>query len=98
MVVGGRGDISLARARNPPASGIIPAFFLPEGATFLLGGEPLHVYRSSLTLAAHGSGATLDAQGISRHFEVADGGSVTLRRVRLAHGGLVRSGGCARSS
>ena len=31
-------------------------------------------------------------------FEVADGGSVTLRRVHLAHGGLVRSGGCARVS
>jgi hypothetical protein len=78
---------------NPPPNGEIN-LTLAEGVTLPLEGVPLRVLRSKLTLWSTGAGATLDANGGSRHFEIAAGGSVHLESVHLVHGGLVHRGGC----
>lgn len=80
---------------SPPPSGIV-ILFIPEGLSLPLEGRPLHAVRSNVTLRSLGQGATLDAGGVSRHFEVADGGSLHLDRVHLVNGGLVTGGGCVR--
>ena len=63
---------------------------LPEGTTYRLGGAHLLVHRKRVAFYSEGTGAILDAGGLSRHFDVAYGGALALDRVHLINGGLVR--------
>ena len=63
---------------------------LPEGTTYRLGGAHLLVHRKRVAFYSEGTGAILDAGGLSRHFDVAYGGALALDRVHLTNGGLVR--------
>jgi len=59
-----------------------------------LGGLPLVVRGVDLTLEGIGDeGATLDAEGMSRAIEVADGASLTLRRIHVVNGNATNGGG-----
>ena len=66
------------------------ALHLPEGNSYQLGGAQLRVHNMNATLRSEGDGATLDAQGLSRHFDVALGGRLHLERVHTdpQHGGV----------
>ena len=46
-----------------------------------------------MTLRSQGEGATIDAQGCSRHFDVSYGGELHLERVHLVNGGMQAKGG-----
>ena len=68
---------------------------LPEGRVFQLNGLQLRIHNVNASLRSEGTGAILDAQGISRHFDVALGGELHLERVHLIHGGSQVTGGTA---
>lgn len=59
---------------------------LEEGALLPLDGEPIIIDGFSLTLSAAGSGATIDALGLSRAFVVSQGGHLALHQVNLTRG------------
>ena len=62
----------------------------PAAARWLLGGTPL-VIQSDVTIEA--AGGTFDAAGLSRVFEVAPGGRLTVRNATLVSG-RAEDGGC----
>lgn len=68
--------------------------YLEAGATLsLVGRGQIIIHYSNVTILSDGAGATIDAGGHSRHFEVAHGGSLHLENVRLINGGVPSSGG-----
>ena len=59
-----------------------------------LGGSPLVVRGVDLRLEGVGpEGATIDAEGMSRAIEVADGARLTLRRIHVVNGNATTTGG-----
>ena len=59
-----------------------------------LGGSPLEVRGIDLTLEGVGTeGATIDAEGLERAIEVADGASLTLRKIHVVNGNLTARAG-----
>ena len=79
---------------NPPPDGVV-TLHLPQGNRYNLSGAQLRIHNINATLRSQGEGATLDAQGLSRHFDVALGGRLHLERVNLLHGGFEWTGGTA---
>jgi hypothetical protein len=69
------------------------SLYLPGGVSYKLSAVLPTVSGFNLTLVSEGSGATLDAQGTSRHFWVSNGGSLSLLRVNLQHGHTDLEGG-----
>ena len=72
--------------------------YLPVGSHFHLEGDPVNVrladgsnrtsqYSHNVTIISDGSGAVLDAQGLSAIMAIEDGVQLTLQRVSLLHGG-----------
>ena len=51
------------------------------------------VHQSNVTISSDGSGAIIDAEGLSRHFDVALGGRLHLENLHLLNGGFEASGG-----
>jgi hypothetical protein len=60
--------------------------YLPEGNVYPLNGTQLHIPSIHASLKSDGAGATLDAQGMSLHFDVAPGGQLHLHRVHTRGG------------
>ena len=89
QVVGAASDIRAA-LRYPHAR---VCFHLPEGFRFGLGGAQVAVHQSNVTIRSDGVGATIDAEGLSRHFDVAKGAQLHLENLRLVNGGFEMSGG-----
>ena len=79
---------------HPPLGGVV-SLVLAEGVAFNLSGAELRVHGVDVTLRGDGAGAVLDAQGLSRHFDVALGGALHLERLRLVGGGMETVGGAA---
>eukprot|EP00966_Prymnesium_polylepis_P291533 6733395-Prymnesium_polylepis.1 len=77
---------------RPPANGQV-RLYLPAGSRFTLGGEHIAIHHADVTLASDGEGAEIDAEGLSRHFDVALGGKLHLEKVHLVNGGFEMSGG-----
>ena len=80
------------------------ALHLPEGNVYRLNGTQLHIRNIHTSLHSEGVGATLDAQGISRHFDVAPGAQLHFHRVHtrgamtgMAHGNGAHGHGHAAS-
>ena len=86
---------------SPPAPPGVPSdsrVVVLSGRIFL-GGEPLVVRGIDLTLEGVGpEGATLDAEGMSRAIEVADGASLTLRDIHVVNGLANSSSGASDGS
>ena len=81
-----------ATFERPPADGRM-SLLLRSGVYKLT--RQLRVHRIDVSLRGEGEGATIDAQGFSRHFDVALGGRLHLERVHLINGGSQASGGTA---
>eukprot|EP00966_Prymnesium_polylepis_P184500 4276364-Prymnesium_polylepis.1 len=78
---------------RPPANGQVH-LHLPEGWRFTLGGEHIAVHHADVTLqVSDGEGAEIDAEGLSRHFDVALGGKLHLKKIHLVNGGFEMNGG-----
>jgi hypothetical protein len=75
-----RNQISAAQSSSPRPQLI---FFLIPGAVYALSGEPISLDGLNLTLLSEGAGATLDARGLSRLFEVGEGSVLTLQSLHL---------------
>eukprot|EP00966_Prymnesium_polylepis_P336503 7391605-Prymnesium_polylepis.7 len=86
---------SVAALRNalryPPADGRV-RIYLAEAMRVRLGGVPLLVHHSDLAIIG-GDGAMIDAEGLSRHFDVALGGRLHLENMHLMGGGREMTGG-----
>lgn len=76
--------------RYPRAS---VSLHLQEGSRLPLGGAQVAVHQSNVTISSDGSGAIIDAEGLSRHFDVALGGRLHLENLHLLNGGFEASGG-----
>ena len=76
----------LRHAINATAPGHPLALYLPEGVVFPLNGEPLTIGPISLLLQSDGAGATLDAQRLSRVFDIAMGCQLRVVGLTLANG------------
>ena len=72
--------------KTDPNAGDIVSFVLPPGLVLLLGGTPLRVGPIDLRLMSFGAGATLDAQGLSRIFDVEPGARLQIDSLRRANG------------
>ena len=70
------------------ANGTSPITLLPQ--RYILDNQLL-VHQTKVEL--HGEGAVLDAQGVTRHFDVAHGGNLLLDGATLVNGGGVDAGG-----
>ena len=77
--------------RHPQGNGKV-RIYLAEGARYHLGGALLPVHHFDVTIIG-GDGATIDAEGLSRHFDVALGGKLHLENVHLTGGGFEMTGG-----
>jgi hypothetical protein len=77
--------------RQPGLGGHV-RIYLAEGTRFHLGGALLPVYHYDVVIIG-GNGAMIDAEGISRHFDVALGGRLHLENVHLTGGGFEMAGG-----
>ena len=89
--VGAASDIRNALL-TPPGVGDV-SLYLSEGSRYSLGGSQLVVHHKNVTLRSSGTGATIDAEGLSRHFDVALGAELHLQHVHLVNGGFEMSGG-----
>ncbi|EOD15415.1 hypothetical protein EMIHUDRAFT_211622, partial [Emiliania huxleyi CCMP1516] len=70
---------------------------LPEGSLFTWTAcSQLRVHLAHVTLRSTGVGASLNASGCSRHFDVAFGGTLELDHVHLVDGGKQASGGAVK--
>lgn len=69
------------------------SIFLPQTSRFFLDGAPIVIHQSHVTIRSEGEGAIIDAEGLSRHFDVAFGARLHLENLRLVNGGFEMSGG-----
>jgi hypothetical protein len=83
---------ALRRALSGVAPNSRVALYLPPAAVFRLGGTPLHVTNIELSLRSDADGATIDAQSLSRAFEV-HGGTLHLHTIHVANGRANTFGG-----
>ena len=68
------------------SSGSAPLrFYVPPGTQLALGGSALSI-SSEVEIFSDGAGATFDAQGISRHFDVKAGAQLQLQHLTLMNG------------
>lgn len=77
--------ISALRSRLASSASVFLFYFRP-GFVLPLGGSSISASGKSLTLASSGEGATIDAMGLSRHFDVTKGGQLHLIHMRLVNG------------
>ncbi|KAL1502991.1 hypothetical protein AB1Y20_011061 [Prymnesium parvum] len=84
-------QLRLAIRRTPPSASL--SVYLPEGTALRLGGEPLHVEGVELFVSSDGDGALIDAEHLSRVFDVRDGAALHLTRLTLANGFAETAGG-----
>ena len=66
--------------------------YLQEGKVYRLGGDLLPVHHYNVAIVG-GEGTTIDAEGFSRHFDVALGGRLHLENIHLTGGGSEMTGG-----
>ena len=84
---GGLAANSATELRDIIASSAAGSRVVRLSGRYALGSSPLYVSGVDLTLEGFGTdGATLDAQGMSRAIEVADGASLTLRDIHVVNG------------
>ena len=72
--------------RHPSPDGRV-RIYLAEGTLLRLGGVQLLVRYYDVAIIG-GNGATIDAQGLSRHFQVSRSGTLHLENVHLTGGGF----------
>ena len=82
----------LRLALRQPSIGAQVRIYLAERTLFRLGGALLPVHHYNVAIIG-GDGATIDAEGLSRHFDVALGGKLHLDNVHLTGGGFEMTGG-----
>ena len=83
-----------ASDRNIIASSTAGSRVVRLSGRYAVGSTPLVVSGVDLTLEGFGTdGATLDAEGMSRAIEVADGASLTLRDIHVVNGRANSGGG-----
>ncbi|KAL3898684.1 MAG: hypothetical protein SGPRY_012789 [Prymnesium sp.] len=71
---------------------------LATGCVFLLEGRPLSIEQGNVTIRGEGEGAHIDAQQLSRIFEVRAKARLRVERVTLSNGWTTLSGGAIASS
>ena len=74
--------VELRAALASPPQGTL---YLPDSTHLMLGGDPLYV-TSNVNISSDGGGATLDAQSMSRVFNVSEGARLELQGVHLRNG------------
>ena len=89
---------SIAILRSMLGNASVSQVWLPEGTHLRLGGEELSFARQDITLRSEGTGAILDAEGLSRVVTVGENALLAVEDgVVLFDGRADTAGGCALS-